>query len=211
MSTWIIIPARKGSKGFPGKNRKLFKFTASIIPKSFKSKTIVTTDDLEILEQATEYDFIPWIRPDELANDEANIKDVLLNAIKGNPISEEDIVIMLYLTYPKRKFTDVFDAIEYFKKFNAKSLLCREEYPENIISPYRVFIDMGNSKGAQITPHDFYRRQDYPKVFFASHFIFIAYAKEIENLNKNLWNHQTIFFPINTSLDVDTEKEFKEI
>ena len=46
----IIIPARSGSKGLPGKNRKLFDFTASIIPEDFIADTFVLTDDPEIYD-----------------------------------------------------------------------------------------------------------------------------------------------------------------
>ena len=39
----IVIPAREGSKGLPHKNRKLFKYTADIIPEELRSKLIHPT------------------------------------------------------------------------------------------------------------------------------------------------------------------------
>ena len=47
----IIIPARKGSKGLPGKNRLLLEHTISKIPEIYKKDVIVTTDDESIIEQ----------------------------------------------------------------------------------------------------------------------------------------------------------------
>ena len=41
----IVIPARKGSKGFPGKNRHLFDYVTSQIPHEFKRHVIFTSDD----------------------------------------------------------------------------------------------------------------------------------------------------------------------
>ena len=52
---YYIIPARKGSKGLPLKNRKLLPFTLQEIPENKKSTTIVSTDDEYILNFAKNY------------------------------------------------------------------------------------------------------------------------------------------------------------
>ena len=49
---YYVIPARKGSKGLPFKNRKLFDITAKTIPDDAKPHTIVSTDDEHISELA---------------------------------------------------------------------------------------------------------------------------------------------------------------
>ncbi len=206
---WFIIPARKGSKGFPGKNRKLFRYTADIIPSERRKQTIVTTDDEMLLSAATLFGFHPFVRQDHLCTDEANVRDVLLDVIRKTQMYQKDIIVMLYLTYPERSWKQVVQAHKFFKDNRAKSLLCREELSDSEVHPYCWFYDNKNIYGRQIVEHDLYRRQDYPQMFKASHFIFMAYADEIEKLNKNLWNRNTVFFPISNTVDVDNVKDFE--
>ena len=71
--------------------------------------------------------------------------------------------------------------------------------------------DLGDNKGKQIITHDLYRRQDYPKCFEISHFICIFKVNELNNLNKNMYNDNTIFFPIDCVVDVDTQKDFDKV
>jgi CMP-N,N'-diacetyllegionaminic acid synthase len=212
MSHWIIVPARKGSKGLPGKNRKLFDYTINQIPENELKHVIVTTDDEMIHMWAINKKINTHWRKPELSNDEANIRDVLLNVILEKKIQRNDLVIMLYLTYPKRTWEDILKAWIFFKAHFAKSLLCREEQNPGEIHPYRWFIEQSLfDTGQQLVKHDLYRRQDYPKMFKASHYIFMGYAKEIKKLNKNLWNKDTVFFPTKEAVDVDTIKDFEKI
>ena len=85
-----VIPARGGSKRIPGKNIKEF-YGFPIIAYSIKAaissqyfdKIIVSTDDQEIAEVAKLYGAeVPFIRPDELANDHATILPVVKHAIE---------------------------------------------------------------------------------------------------------------------------------
>ena len=207
---WIIIPARKGSKGFPGKNRLLFNHTASIVPDYLREKTIITSDDEEIIEQAKNFDFRIHFRANHLCTDEANIKDVLLDVVNNFNIFEKDIVSMVYLPYPQRTWQDVCNAYVFLKNSYAKSLLCREELDPDEIHPYRYFYDNENGTGSQVVTHDLYRRQDYPKVFKANHFIFMSYADEIKKLNKNLWNSDTVFYPVRKPIDIDNKEDFEK-
>ena len=47
----FIIPARKDSKGLPGKNRILLQHTIEQIPKELEGDVIVTTDDEHIIDE----------------------------------------------------------------------------------------------------------------------------------------------------------------
>ena len=58
-------------------------------------------------------------------------------------------------------------------------------------------------KGEQLIKHDLYRRQDYPNCFEISHFICIFEVSELNNLNKNMYNHDTVFYKIGEVVDVD--------
>jgi CMP-N-acetylneuraminic acid synthetase len=206
----IIIPAREGSKGLPGKNRVLFKHTADIIPKNLYNDVIVTSDDPEILSQAKDYGFNINNRPYYLATDDANIRDVLYHTLKEYKIHESEEIIMLYLTYPERTWDDVIQARRFFLTHLAngitKSMLCKKEVET---SPYLMMHEVGVDGlfGSQLVKHDLYRRQDYPICFEISHYIVIFIANGIYNLNRNLYNDSTIFWPIQNVIDVDLKKD----
>jgi len=210
----IIIPARFGSKGFPLKNRELFKYTADIIPKSRIKDVWVTTDDDIIKLTAEEYKFNVIDRPQELATDTASIRDVMLHAVEEIGASTYDHIAMLYLTYPQRTWQHVINAYRFFVKHNdmgvTKSLLCRKEVQVN---PY-LYLEETGAKGLfgrQLKKHDLYRRQDYPACFEISHYISIFTAGELYKLNNNLYNKSTVFYKIPDVIDVDYLTDLKKL
>ena len=105
-----VIPARGGSKRIPRKNIKNF-FGQPMIAYSIKAalksecfdQVIVSTDDAEIAEVAKSFGAsVPFVRPDELANDYAGTVPVIKHAIvwfdgQGQSPSE---VCCLYATAP---------------------------------------------------------------------------------------------------------------
>ena len=119
----IIIPARKGSKGLPGKNAILINHTLSTIPNYVKDSVIITTNDGKVVDQSVGYQIL--LRNNELSGDDVSTKDVLLNVIRQYNIPDEEIIMMLYLTYPERTWTDIEAALNFFLDNDAKSLLCR--------------------------------------------------------------------------------------
>ena len=201
----IIIPARKGSKGLPGKNAILIKHTLSTIPNYVKDNVIITTNDGKVIDQSVGYKIL--LRNAKLSGDEISTKDVLLDVIQRYNIVDEEIVMMLYLTSPERTWTDIEAALNFFLDNNAKSLLCRVEPKSH---PYLCMFSENDNKGSQIVEHNLYRRQDYPECFELSHFICIFRANELEKLNKNLYNKDTIFYKIKRPVDEDTKEDLKK-
>ena len=203
----IIIPARKGSKGFPEKNRLLLGYTLDTIPKRWHENTIISTDDEFISEHVRrEYPNIKiHERSDKSAVDTASTKECLAEVIDSYSLS--GVVVMLYLTYPERTWGEVMKAVAWFEEKNAKSLLCKEDVKTH---PYMCIYDEGD-KGRQIVEHDLYRRQDYPKCSFISWNISIFTAEELSLLNSNLYNKDTLFYKSDSLLDVDTYEDYKKI
>lgn len=200
-----IIPARRNSKGLPFKNRKLITYTLESIPGQELSNVILTTDDEELLKIGANYGIKCFNRNPSLALDETSTKEVMVDLKDQGIIGDDDIIIMLYLTYPQRNWLDITKALNFFNEKNGKSLLCRKEL--NSTHPYLYLLDVGDFKGVQLVPHNLYRRQDYPKVFEISHFISIFKGVELDNLNNNLYNKDTIFYPIDNIIDVDTQND----
>ena len=199
----ILIPARKGSKGIPFKNRILFCDTAKIIPNSLKSDTYVSTNDDFIMDLCKVYDLNVHKRTEESSQDRATSKDFVLDFIKKS----KDYLITLYLTYPERTWDDVQRAISFFNEMVANSLLCKKKLK---VSPYLMMYDLGDGKGRQIIHHDLCRRQDYKPCFEISHFVSIIKKSELSKLNNNLYNEDTIFYPICDKIDIDTLQDLEK-
>jgi CMP-N-acetylneuraminic acid synthetase len=204
-----VIPARRNSKGLPFKNRKLIRYTLESLPKFVLSDVILTTDDEMLLEIGAEYGVKCVNRNICLAMDDTSTKEVILDLRKNGHITDDDTVVMLYLTYPQRNWSDITNALNFFKDNLGKSLLCKKEI--NGTHPYLYLLDVDGFRGKQLTPHNLYRRQDYPKVFELSHFISIFNVSELEDLNNNLYNNETIFYGIDDIIDVDTIDDFNKL
>ena len=205
----IIIPARKNSKVLTFKNRKLLIHTLDKIPKDKLKDVIISSDDDFILEQAKNFskDIFLLKRREDLAKDTTSTKSVLKDVIDICGIDDQETILMLYLTYPERTWKDIESAILFFSSYNPNSLLCKKEIQTH---PFLMLYELEDNKGKQLVNHNLYRRQDYPKCFELSHFICIFKTKEIKNLNENLYNDNTIYFPINNVIDVDYQKDLEK-
>lgn len=123
MEILSIIPARGGSKGIKRKNLKPIlnkPLVAYTIEASLKSKyitrTIVSSEDSEILKVSKEYGAQTITRPDELAQDETKTAPVMLHVL--NELKKEgykaDYVVLLQPTCPLRDENYIDCAFEYY-------------------------------------------------------------------------------------------------
>jgi CMP-N,N'-diacetyllegionaminic acid synthase len=114
-----VIAARGGSKGLPRKNilpvagRPLIAWSIAAAGESrWLDRAIVSTDDAEIAEVARSWGGdVPFLRPGELATDEASFVDAVLqvaDSIAGN----HTYVVLLQATSPLRTGADIDAAIE---------------------------------------------------------------------------------------------------
>jgi CMP-N-acetylneuraminic acid synthetase len=117
-----LIPARGDSKGLPGKNiRPLLgkPLIAWTIEQALACKVLdmvlVSTNDREIAATAVEYGAaVPFIRPPELATDEAGSVGVIFHALDflKRQGREFDYVALLQPTSPLRSPDDISDSIK---------------------------------------------------------------------------------------------------
>ena len=80
----IIIPARKNSKGLPFKNRKLYDYTINSIPEEYRDKIIFNTDDEFLISKCVDDNIKYYVRPEELGNDFASTKSVIIDMFYKN-------------------------------------------------------------------------------------------------------------------------------
>lgn len=123
MEILSIIPARGGSKGIPRKNLKLIlnkPLVAYTIEASLKSKyitkTIVSSEDNEIIEVSKNYGAEVIKRPDELALDETKTAPVMLHVLEElEKIGyRADYVVLLQPTCPLRNEQYIDSAFSYY-------------------------------------------------------------------------------------------------
>lgn len=114
MNTWFIIPARKGSKGLPFKNRLLFAHTVNSIPQKMRSAVIISTDDKTMMKRGIAANCKVLDRSSHLATDEASTRDVLIDVATNYRMADDDIIVLLYLTFPERTYNDIQMLVSFF-------------------------------------------------------------------------------------------------
>lgn len=170
-----LIPARGGSKGVPGKNKKIIYGKPLVvwsIEKALQSelidKTVVSTDDIEIAEISRNSGAEVLIRPAELSSDTASTQDVMVHALKNYP--EADTLVLLQPTSPCRKDGLIDSCIRDFLENDYDSLatgfMCDyKEYGTNTLPRQQIsgfFYDDGNVyviKAANIIAGDRYGKK----------------------------------------------------
>ncbi len=186
MEFQIVIPARGGSKRFPGKNIyplggiPLIGHSIIYSLKKFpKEKIWVNTDDPEIAAIAASYDVNITFRPDELGNDHATSADVLYfqmqEFIRNNVLC--DAIILLQVTNPFRPLELLEKGIKLFKLHERESLATFSTLKKkigNIIS--NNFIPTNYKPGE--------RMQDIDHEFFENGLLYITKSNSI--LKKNI-------------------------
>jgi len=216
MKVLSIIPARGGSKGFPGKNiaylydKPLIAWTIEAsLNSQYITDTYVSSDDDEILEIANNYGANVIKRPKEFATDTATSESVVLHALKElqKRGKKYDYVILLQPTSPLRTEKDIDEAFEILKKNNATALISVKEEDNKIL---KAFIENENGyiEGIKNNKYPFMRRQDLPKVYMSNGAIYIIKISEFLK-NKSFWTEKTVKFVMDDikSLDIDTKED----
>ncbi len=215
-----IIPARGGSKGLPRKNiidlagKPLIAWTieASLNSK-YISKTIVSSDDDEILNISRQYNSNIIKRPFELALDTTASAPVLKQVIEELKKEKKqfDYLILLQPTSPLRDVKNIDEAFDVFFKSEATALISVCEVDNKILKAFKENKD-GFIEGVSNNKYPFMRRQDLPNTYLSNGAIYIIKVEEFEK-NNNLFTDKTISFIMNEvqSLDIDTYADLKKV
>ena len=140
-----IIPARGGSKGLPRKNilklagKPLIAWTieASLNSK-FVTKTIVSSDDKEILAIAKDYGSEILLRPKNLATDLSSSESVVTHALNYlESVGEEfDFVALLQPTSPLRNYKDIDKAFKVMVETKSDAVISVCEFDNKILKSF---------------------------------------------------------------------------
>lgn len=180
-----LITARGGSKGVPGKNIKLLGsssllyYTANAANQSkLLHKTILSSDDTAIIDVAKKEQIeVPFVRPNELANDTATSVSVVQHALEYMESKGEfyDAVCLLQPTSPFREKGFIDTAIQKFIAEDADALVSVLPVPHEY-NPHWVF-EPNSSGFLQIATGEkaiISRRQDLPKSYFRDGSVYIT-------------------------------------
>lgn len=183
----VLIPARGGSKGLPGKNiielcgLPLLGWPIKAAKKSkYVDRVIVSTDDKKIAEVAASQGAeVPFIRPEELATDQASSASVIEHAVsffegKGNTFS---YLILLEPTSPLTEAEDIDKALLtlHSKRHIADSIVGVSKL-EGTHPAFNVLIGKDGLIKPFMKPEfeSVYRRQDIEDVFFFEGSLYIS-------------------------------------
>lgn len=182
-----LVPARGGSKGFPGKNLAplaglpLIAHTIRAAQGSrFLTDLVLSTDSEAIAAagRACGLD-IPWLRPAEIAGDSTRMQEVVLHALAQHPRGNEfDYILLLQPTAPLRAAEDIDAAIELAVRHDADSVTSFT--PVETHHPYYMYRYAPGADGrpARATPFVEYEpglpRQEFPRCVYRNGAIYLV-------------------------------------
>jgi CMP-N,N'-diacetyllegionaminic acid synthase len=207
-----VIPARKGSKGIPKKNmykvngKPLIEYTIDVALRArFLDQIFVSTDWMDIVYLSKRKGLsIPFLRPPELATDEARIIDVLIHVVdewkKRNQYF--DYIVLLQPTQPLRKSDHIDEAIQQIVDLNHHSLVSVSRVTDHPILIRRI-----NESGELenlLNVSSTIRRQDMPPYYKINGLIYINKLDHHFNSNTSL-NDNKLPFITDPKYDLDID------
>jgi CMP-N,N'-diacetyllegionaminic acid synthase len=215
----VVILARSGSKGLPGKNIKNINgkpLMAWSIEAGLNSKYIdrltVSTDSEKYAEIAKNFGAeVPFIRPNEISTDESSRKDAIeysLDFFKDKGMTY-DYIILLEPTSPLTTGKDIDSAIEQlFLEESAEAIVgvsLSEAYHPNFL------VELNNSFLGFISKDQkssVVRRQDLEDFYFYDGSLYISEVDKY--LEKEFYHEKTLGYitPKWKSLEIDDIDDF---
>jgi N-acylneuraminate cytidylyltransferase len=211
MNPLVIIPARAGSKGLPGKNWKnlngkpLIQYTLEAALELFDPQQIcVSTNAPEVIQIAEGLGIsVPFLRPEYLATDEATSRDVILHAMNfwNEKFYDVDLIVFLQPTSPFRtsghislaltQFNSQIDMVVGVKQTKANPYyVLREEDENGYLQPSKI--------------GEFTRRQDCPIVYEVNGAIYIVNPHSLKSYSISEFRRVKKFImDDNSSHDID--------
>ena len=211
-----VIPARGGSKGLPEKNimllagKPLIAWTIEVARQSkYLDRFILSTDSEEIAGVARGYQCeVPFMRPKELANDEASGEVVVLHALEHVDV-KYDLIIVLQPTSPLRKTEDIDEALELMEGKKRPALVSVS--PANKPLQWHHTIE-NDGILTPVFPRETAKtnRQDQEPTYLPNGALFIA-ETDFFKVEKTFYTDKTFAYIMapKRSIDIDSDLDFK--
>jgi N-acylneuraminate cytidylyltransferase len=175
-----LLTARGGSKGVPRKNlRKIG--GKSLIAWSVEAgkqshcidRLVLSSEDEEIIETARQLGCeVPFVRPENLATDEAKSVEVIRHALESLP-EKYDYLVLLQPTSPLRIADDIDRCVELC--YQKKAPVC-VTITESEKTPHWMYELQGDHRMRPVLPQAevITRRQDLPQTYTLNGAVFVA-------------------------------------
>jgi CMP-N-acetylneuraminic acid synthetase len=214
-----LIPARGNSKRLPRKNiielygKPLIAWTIeAALGSKYIDRVIVSTDNQEIANIAKKYGAeVPFIRPSELATDEATTIDAVLYSLgQLEEVGEKyDYIALLQPTSPLRTTQNIEESIELLQTKNSDAVIsvCEAEHHPLWSNVLPDDLSMDNFLDASVKNK---RSQDLPKQYRINGAIYISSVKKLKKENSFFLSDNCIAYIMkkNVSIDIDTMDDF---
>lgn len=208
-----VIPARKGTKRFPHKNRKFFAHTADFIDREgWFDRVVVSTDDEVVADLAKERGYEVHARPAELAGDAVSIKAVFVRVASDLRLPPEAVLWLFYLPLVFKRSDDFRKARELMAS-SATESLCG--FVPAKTHPYNCWRwDERSARLSQFVPNDAFRSQDLPPAWMHHHYVCASRVRELPELNSELLNERTRPYFIDRGafdslIEIDTPEDYE--
>ncbi len=215
-----VIPARGGSKSIPRKNiamlggRPLLAYTIEAAQGSrLLTDYLVSSEDEEILQVARQYGApTPFVRPAELASDEAPSLPVVQHALREMERLKGvvyDIVVLLQPTTPFRLPQDIDAAVEKLIATQADSVISVCDVGAYHPARMRWIIDDQLVELPIREERELQRRQDLPPVYIRNGAIY-AVRREVVMLQNSMVGKisRPYIMPEERSVNIDSKLDF---
>lgn len=214
----VVIPARSGSKGLPGKNIKnmcgkpMISWTIEhALSSQHINRVVVSTDSEKIAKIALSYGAeVPFLRPSNLAKDESTTESVLEHVVSYYEQNGDfvETVILLQPTSPFRIKNQLNKAILQFEDENSDSLLsvCESKhfFWKKQKEPLALYDYKNRPRRQDILDHDV--------LFQENGSIYITKKKILMETHNRLGGKISLFImKPEESIEVDTLLDFKII
>jgi CMP-N-acetylneuraminic acid synthetase len=214
-----LIPARKGSKGVPNKNLRLV-FGKPLIVHAiecglqceFIDHLIVSTNCKNIATVARDSGAeVPFMRPKELATDEAPMLPVLEHAVlktEEHYAEQVNCLILLDPTAPLRRLDDLIGAFDLFRNEDCGAVVSgsvaqRNPY-FNMVQKKSTYYTLVNNSMQTIG-----RRQDAPLVYDLNTVVWIYSRAAVLKQGSRIPEKTLLYeIPVDRAIDLDTELDF---
>lgn len=217
MKTLILIPARAGSKGLPGKNVKilgdkpLISYTMQFASRICKpgDRVCITTNDEDVMSiaQATGYP-VDFKRPEHLASDTAGSYDVMLHALKffRDQGEEYDRLLLLQPTSPFRTVED-YEKMEAIFDESCDMVVSVRIAKDN---PYFNLFEETEDGYLRMSKESSYqtRQQALPVYAYNGSIYLIRVASLLKSPLSGFQNIRKFVMPEERSVDIDTIKDW---
>lgn len=215
--TLVLIPARRGSKGIPGKNwrnlggKPLISYAIEVaLEVAAPEQICVTTDAPEIIEIAQVHGVDPgFMRPAALCTDTADTRSAALHALdhwEDRTGRRFRHLLLLQPTSPFRSAGELTDAMALMGE-GVDMVVSAVETPDNPY--YTVYIPEENGKIRKAIPSSYTRRQDCPKALVLDGAIYVMRVEALRDRSPGEFTEiRCLERSRHDHVDLDTERDW---